>query len=93
MPLDRNVTETQNAHILATVNLGTLVFILSYAFKITKFTCRKDFLLWMSRIKRVIYPAGSNDWAVMGLDGNKETQQEFETEYLLIYAVYIRKLR
>ena len=28
----------------------------------------------------------------MGLDGNKETQKEFETEYVFMYAVYIRKL-
>jgi hypothetical protein len=41
-----------------------------------------------------IYPAGSNDWAVMWLDGNKETQQEFETEYVLtrMYVLYTRKL-
>jgi hypothetical protein len=40
--------------------------------------------------EKSIYPAASNDWAVKGLDGNKETQQEFETEYVLctqyIYA-------
>jgi hypothetical protein len=40
-----------------------------------------------------IYPAASNDWAVMGLDGNKETQQESETECVFMDAVYICKVR
>jgi hypothetical protein len=40
-----------------------------------------------------IYTAASNDWAVMGLDGNKETQQEFETKYVFTSAVYTLKLR
>jgi hypothetical protein len=35
-----------------------------------------------------IYPAASNDWASLGLDGNKETQQEFETGDVFMYAVY-----
>jgi len=43
--------------------------------------------------EKSIYPAASNDWAVMGLDGNEETQQEFETKYVFIYAVYTRKPR
>jgi len=80
MPLDRNVTATQNTNILAMVNLGT--FSAYFTLRTSNYEIYKQEV----QNEKSICPAASNDWAVKGLDGNKETQQEFETEYVFIYV-------
>ena len=89
MPLDRNVITTQNTHILEMVNLGT--FNAYFTLRISNYEIYMQESLSPLDVQneKSIYTMASNDWAIMGLDGNKKTQQEFETEYVFTYAVYI----
>ena len=89
MPLDRNVTATQNTHILAIVNLGT--FSAYFTLRISNYEIYMQERLSPLNVQneKNIYPAASNDGAVIGLGGNEETQQEFETKYVFMYAVRV----